>query len=142
MKRLKGLILVSALAPVLAPSGAVGAQNRAGDPAVPANQISLKPGQTCWRYSGKEAFFKGQFREGEHLIVTSAGEAHEIDPATGREVARMVERSITVSQHQPYREIKPVAENEYRIPFDGAYDVSFWPHAIQGYPGVMIVCKR
>ncbi|MGI9169303.1 MAG: hypothetical protein ACR2FH_03895 [Caulobacteraceae bacterium] len=142
MARIGGLSLaVVAVACCAALSGRA-ALNRAGDPRAPPMSIFFKPGQTCWRYSGDEAYFTGKFRAGEHIVVTSAGESHFSDPATGREIARIAMRDMSVSQSKPYRPLDPSAEGEFRIPVTGSYDISFWPHAVQGFPGTLIVCKR
>lgn len=118
------------------------ALNRAGDPNAPALAIAFKPHQNCWRYVGKEAYFTGVFHTGDHLIITAAGEAHFADPATGRELVRVEPREVSFSQAKPYRGVSAIAEGEFIVPLTGRYDISLWPHAIQGFEGILLVCKR
>jgi hypothetical protein len=118
------------------------ALNRAGNPNAPPLSIVFKPDQSCWRYTGREAFFRGSFRAFAHIIVTAAGELHTIDPATGREMVQMQMRDVFISPARGALKVEDAGKGEFVIPETGLYDISLWPHVMQGNPGMVVICKR
>lgn len=103
-------------------------------------RVEFPAGQSCWKYRGDASAFKGAFLAGQRLIITSTGEAHFGD-AHGQWITTQ-SREVSVFPERSSGEIAADQSGERVIPVTGRYSITVWPHAIQGYPGVMIVCKR
>jgi hypothetical protein len=99
--------------------------------------IAFAKGQTCWRYTGKSAFFSGYFQAGQKLVATATGDAHEADDKREWIVTEAREVDVFDGKDTPL----DLKDDRITIPHAGKYSFSVWPHAIQGYLGTIIICK-
>jgi hypothetical protein len=134
-KRARNVALVLAMAvtgfPALSQAAGGG-----GDGVMP---IRFARGDTCWQYSGRAFMFRGRFLGGQTLVVTAAGRA---DFSDGRHNwSRQEPRDVSIEAHGSGRSIDG-QDGEFYIPATGTYDISLWPHAIQGAPGTIRICTR
>lgn len=104
-------------------------------------RIEFRAGEPCFTYSGRASAFSGVFVAGQRLVISSTGEAHFGDPQGGRWIKTQA-REIDVSSASGAAPVTADDGGEWVVPATGRYSVTVWPHAIQGYPGVMIVCRR
>jgi hypothetical protein len=93
----------------------------------------------CWKYSGRGDGFVVHAQAGERLVITAAGEAAFVDGATPW--AEVNKRDIMVTARGKDTPVEPAAGNVYRFDRGGDYNLSLWPHAIQGLPSMVIVCR-
>jgi hypothetical protein len=93
----------------------------------------------CWKYTGRSDGFVVHARAGERLVITAAGEADFMDGGT--RWAEVEKRDIMVSAYGKDTPVEPAAANVYRFDKSGDYSLSLWPHAIQGLPSLVIVCR-
>lgn len=132
---LSALALAAALA---APLSADAARGRDGDGPV---QIRFARGAVCWTYTGRAWEFTGRFAAGQTLTIRATGMATMGD---GRRTwEEQQERFPTVSHHrgEPI-DADDVDSNIFVIPRSGLYDISLWPHAMQGGLGTTRICAR
>jgi hypothetical protein len=101
--------------------------------------IVFQAGQRCWKYSGTAHAFRGWFDAGQQLVVTSTGEFHFGD-SRGDWVTTDT-REVTVMPLRSADEVVADRAGVRHIPKAGSYSIAVGPHAIQGYPGVVIVCR-
>jgi hypothetical protein len=102
-------------------------------------RIVFKPGERCWKYSGRASAFRGSFDAGQKLVVTSTGEFHFGDDKG--DWVTTAARDVTVMPLQNETEVIADLAGVRHIPQTGDYSIAVGPHAVQGYPGVVIVCR-
>ena len=117
------------------------ALNRVGNPYAPPTAIRFLPGHNCWKYIGKESIFSGLFAVNQRLMIQSFGESHGIDQRIGQESIELEKRDISLLSNEQ-SEVQSIGDDTYIIPKSGKYDITFWPHAIQGYDGEIVVCRK
>ena len=132
---LSALALAAALA---APIAADAARGRDGDGPV---QIRFARGAVCWRYTGRAWEFTGRFAQGQTLTIRATGMATLGDGRRTWEERQ--DRFATVSHHRG----EPIdgvdgEDGVFVIPASGLYDISLWPHAMQGGLGTIRICAR
>lgn len=99
-------------------------------------QIRIPRGEVCFRHVGRGATFVGDFRRGQHLVVSSTGDFSFSDGQVNWIETR--QRSISVMLGR--RALSVGEDGRFDAPADGRYTFSFYPRAAVGGPGVFIVC--
>jgi hypothetical protein len=125
-----------AIAAAIAPLLIGPAATAAGAPS--AVTIQFQRGTTCWKYSGSATTFRGSFKAGQVLDVTSTGE-FDFGNATGS-WAETKSRMVYVADGTTGKLLPANQNGDYSIPRTGAYEISFGPMSVVGSPGAMFVC--
>lgn len=104
-------------------------------------EIRFARGATCWVYQGRAFLFTGRFMEGQTLRIRARGQTYNSDGR--RNWITIDNRNVSIGPHGSDMNNADVeSPGEYDIPYSGRYDISLWPHAIQGAPGTLQICTR
>lgn len=129
------LSAVALCAALAAPLAAEAGRVRDGDGPV---QIRFARGAVCWRYTGRAWQFTGRFARGQTVTVRATGLATLGD---GRRTwTESHPRDPLMTYHRG--EAIEGEDGVYEIPETAAYDISLWPHYMQGGLGTTTICAR
>jgi len=103
--------------------------------------INFARGAHCWTYQGRATEFRGTFRRGQTIAVSSTGVQGHGD---GRwEWLTVEERELdAVGPDGEPVDPNPNGDHSFVAPLTGAYSFSFSPCSMWHWAGTFIVCAR
>ena len=103
-------------------------------------EIRFARGATCWVYSGRAFLFNGRFMEGQTLVIRARGQT--LNSNGRRTWITNDDRMVSVGPRDSDDVETVDGRGRYEVPHSGRYQLSLWPHAIQGMPGTLQICTR